>query len=232
MANDDFSPLGCASSDAGDDGYEGCVLELVSRSEAGFRARLERGVDGLLSSVQMLNRSILAVDRLLWRLQPPATGRIRVLWRKTPSRSDGDAVEPYLVKWKQVRRGWQTIRLGTRAEKSVESWGGFERHSDEVREAVLLAKRLIARRSQVLARGRELQLSGEERGRSNAMHAKTVRREIERLVDRAQEKSDGEDMLLSLSYVLEGSRVSKLGSYDSDNMFAHGGLRVSRGTNR
>ena len=154
----------------------------------------------------MLNRWIVAVDRLLWRLQPPATGRIRVQWRKTPSRSDGDAVTPYLVKWKKVRRGWQTTKLGSRAENSVESWGGFERHSDEVRAAVLLAKRLIAKRGQVLARGGELQLSGEERGRSSEMYADDVRREVEEILDRAEEKSGGEDALLSLSYVLDGER--------------------------
>jgi len=186
-----------------EDDYEARVLQLVSRSEDGFRVRLERGVDGLHRTVQMLNRWIIAVDRILWRLQPPTSGRVRVIWIRTPSRSDEDAVTPHIAKWKKVRNGWQTVKLGRRAEQSIEKWGGFERHFDDVRSAVILAKRLIAYRREVIGKGRQLQLSGEERSRANDMRKYNIRAEIERLVESANAQMTSQEMPLDMSYVMD-----------------------------
>ncbi|WP_018871400.1 hypothetical protein [Thioalkalivibrio sp. ALgr3] len=183
--------------------YEAKMLGDIAASEAAFAERVQQGAADLARAVRMLNRWIVATDRVLWRLQPPATGRIRVQWDRK-SGSDGRSLTPILVRWKKVRGGWQTERLGPRAENSVTRWGGFERHADEVRDAVLLAKRLIAKRSDVVKRGRDFQLSGSERARSGELMGSRAQEELERIVEEANGRMREADEPLDLSYVLTG----------------------------
>lgn len=185
--------------------YEQRVARLVSRSEADLRARLESGVAEICRAVQELNRWIVALDRLLWRLQPPTTGRIRVLWRER----EGGGASPVLVKWKQVRNGWHTEKLGPHPSKSVEKWGGFGTHLAEVRKVVKLTRSLIERRAALLERATALRLSGEERALGVDAASRIWRVEVESILSEANEKMDAYEMdayvePLSLSWVMDG----------------------------
>jgi len=104
----------------------------------------------LLQQIHEVERSLLLVDQLLHALQPPFDGRIRVDW---DSRQGWKTMlkKPGLFQWhwNKSRRKWIKTRTGRRAENSVRFFRvpEYDRYNSQVRNLVLVAKRLIQERA-------------------------------------------------------------------------------------
>lgn len=120
------------------------VDRLLAETHARWRNLSEERLDAILTALERVDRLLVWVDRLLYWTQPPATGRLRIVWERDPS----DARRyPVLVKWVKGRSGrWRYERL-QRPSKAVRGKGGFATHREEVERLVSLAMELMNDRS-------------------------------------------------------------------------------------
>jgi hypothetical protein len=121
------------------------VDRLLAETHARWRNLSEERLDAILTALERVDRLLVWVDRLLYWTQPPATGRLRIVWERDPSK-DGRR-HPVLVKWVKGRSGrWRYERL-QRPSKAVRGKGGFATHREEVERLVGLAMELMDDRS-------------------------------------------------------------------------------------
>lgn len=125
------------------------VERHLKLSHERWRDLSEGRVRGVLNALEKIDRLLIWVDRLLYYTQPPATGRIRVVWEKDPS--DGKRYFPVMVKWIKVKGGrWRYTRL-INPVKAVHGRGGFATYREEVIRLVQIATRLIKDRKVLIS---------------------------------------------------------------------------------
>ena len=109
----------------------------------------EQRLSDVMYGIEKLDKLLLWTDRLLYASQPPATGRIRIVWRRKEEESN--QYRPRLVKWiklggtKSGKDRWR-YRVLLRPTKAVRAKGGFSTHRDEVLDLVEIAQELIEHR--------------------------------------------------------------------------------------
>lgn len=121
------------------------VEHHLRMTHARWRNLSEERVGGVLSALERIDRLLVWVDRLLYLTQPPATGRIRIVWEKDPS--DAERHFPLMVKWVKGKGGrWRYVRL-VKPVKAVHGRGGFATHRSEVVKLVQVGMELLKDRS-------------------------------------------------------------------------------------
>lgn len=97
-----------------------------------------------------LDGEIERLDKVLARLQPPVTGRVRVVWWKAGEKRSA-ANRPALVRWVRQGERWRTSRLGLKSlVQKAPKTGAFFHVKDEIREAVRELSVLLNKRSAVV----------------------------------------------------------------------------------
>ncbi len=97
-----------------------------------------------------LDVEIERLDKVLARLQPPVTGRVRVVWWKAGEKRSA-ANRPALVRWVRQGERWRTSRLGLKSlVQKAPKTGAFFHVKDEIREAVRELSILLNKRSAVV----------------------------------------------------------------------------------
>lgn len=118
----------------------------VSENLESLRIKGQEFMEDILRLVSNIDKLLLACDRLLYKSQPPSSGRIRVSWEH----SENQRYNPVIVRWKRTRNNkWRYDRL-SRPTSAVSSKGGFLTHRDEVLVTLKLIQQLIAHRNDVL----------------------------------------------------------------------------------
>ncbi|MCK7579557.1 MAG: hypothetical protein MZV65_30175 [Chromatiales bacterium] len=106
-----------------------------------------------MCGIEKLDKLLPWTDRRLKASQPPATGRIRIVWRRKEEESN--QYRPRLVKWiklggtKSGKDRWR-YRVLLRPTKAVRAKGGFSTHRDEVLDLVEIAQELIEHRKALI----------------------------------------------------------------------------------
>lgn len=95
-----------------------------------------------------IDRRIRRLDRALRRLQPPASGRVRVAWRKMGENSVASC-KPVLVRWTRQGEIWRSTKLGLAnlVQKAPRS-GPFYVVREEIRETLRLLALLLRKRNE------------------------------------------------------------------------------------
>lgn len=97
-----------------------------------------------------IDGQIARLDKVLARLQPPVSGRMRISWRDEGSSATAKC-KPVLVRWVRVGDKWRTTRLGLKSlvQKTPKS-GAFYDTKDEVKETVRELSWLLNRRAKLV----------------------------------------------------------------------------------
>lgn len=87
-----------------------------------------------------IDGQIARLDKVLARLQPPVSGRVRISWRDEGSSATAKC-KPVLVRWVRVGDKWRTTRLGLKSlvQKTPKS-GAFYDTKDEVPIPLVMIK--------------------------------------------------------------------------------------------
>lgn len=97
-----------------------------------------------------IDLKIERLDRILARLQPPITGRVRVSWRKDGEKQSGQS-KPCLVRWKKQGDVWRSERLGLKSlVQKAPKTKAFYNTREEIREATRELALLLKRRTLIL----------------------------------------------------------------------------------
>lgn len=110
-----------------------------------LRTKSQSQLDEILDYTRRIDKLLQWIDRLLYYAQPPATGRIRVVW--TRESADTSIYRPRLVSWTlvSVKNGkelWR-YRVLSKPTKAVRGKGGFAIYRAEVVQLVEIAAGLI-----------------------------------------------------------------------------------------
>lgn len=94
-----------------------------------------------------IDSQIELLDRILTRLQPPVSGRIRISWRREGDKPTARC-RPMLVRWVRQGESWRSTKLGLKSlvQKTPKS-GVFYDTKFELKEAVRELAWLLNRRS-------------------------------------------------------------------------------------
>lgn len=112
---------------------------------AALRTKSQTQLDEILDFIRRIDKQLQWLDMMLYYTQPPATGRIRIVW--TREHADSQIYRPRLVSWKLVsikagKELWR-YRMLVKPTKAVRGKGGFATHRAEVVKLVALAADLI-----------------------------------------------------------------------------------------
>jgi len=115
-----------------------------------LKANITHQIQSLDNRISDIDTILHWIDRVLYRIQPPASGRIRIIWRQ--KKAPALYYWPKLVSWykagqhKNGRTLWRYREL-SRPTRSVRGKGGFAEHQPEVLQLTALAQSLIQERS-------------------------------------------------------------------------------------
>lgn len=97
-----------------------------------------------------IDEQIDRLDKILARLQPPLSGRVRVAWRKSGDKRSAEC-RPVLVRWRKQGEFWRSEKLGLKSlVQKVPKTGSFYNTREEVRVAVRELSILLNKRSAVV----------------------------------------------------------------------------------
>lgn len=106
----------------------------MSENLESLRIKGQEFIEDILRLVSNIDKLLLACDRLLYKSQPPSSGRIRVSWEH----SENQRYNPVIVRWKRTRNNkWRYDRL-SRPTSAVSSKGGFLDDKQEKESRVIL----------------------------------------------------------------------------------------------
>jgi len=126
--------------------YSERSLKRVHQTHQRMKFLSEEKINGVLSGIQRLDRLLMWIDRLLYKTQPPTSGRIRLEWKR--SQDDPSRFNPRWVQWIHVGGSrWRCEPLGPRPARSVRSAHGFQTHRSEVIELVKIGSEALKHRA-------------------------------------------------------------------------------------
>lgn len=120
--------------------YRSNTLELIKDSS-------HKIVDEIAHRVFRIDQLLTKIDLLLKKIQPPSSGRIRIVWQKP--RGNSDRYVPVICKWTKSRSRWRYEVL-KRPQLSVSGKGGFLTHRMETIKLIESAMSLINERQVAL----------------------------------------------------------------------------------
>ncbi|MGQ5491033.1 hypothetical protein ACUH78_19540, partial [Thauera sp. ZXT1-4] len=103
--------------------------------------------EGLRQYLLEVDSNLVRLDKILSRLQPPVSGRVRLAWRK-----DGSSIlterRPILVQWKKIGEKWTYERMGDKSlVQKLPRSGAFYFVREELRETTRQISVLLNKRS-------------------------------------------------------------------------------------
>lgn len=141
--------------------------------------------EGLRQYLLEIDSNLVRLDKILSRLQPPVSGRVRLAWRK-----DGSSLlterRPILVQWKKVGEKWTYERMGDKSlVQKLPRSGAFYFVREELRETTRQISVLLNKRSVVIETVRRTQQAIRFLVEKNQESMRQTGTEIDALEDRA-----------------------------------------------
>jgi len=100
--------------------------------------------------IHEIDACIERLDKVLARLQPPVSGRVRISWRKEGAAKFAQS-KPVLVRWTKQGELWRSERLGLKSlVQKAPKTGAFYNTREEIREAVRELSVLLNRRAAIM----------------------------------------------------------------------------------
>jgi hypothetical protein len=113
-----------------------------------LRESAEKNINQVIETVSKIDALLIKIDGLLQKVQPPSSGRTRIVYRK--EKSSTHRFYPVFVQWRELKGGKWRYKVLSRPVASVKFKGGFLTHRNETVELIRLASVLIKDRSDAI----------------------------------------------------------------------------------